>query len=845
MAEQKSFWKRYEFLIIAAATLLFIYSLVVFNQKINFLLGNELIVYLEPPQESLFMHYGNVAKAEFDVSIGNVAYCKAVCSYSFNDRSANYVIDKNNFEIKKGAHLKKSYELGVKRLGSGQDIYSFDVKCRSIKSPLCLTKSPETSRTSLLIVNYDLTETEKELKETLKGNVTKLLELLRDVDIVHQRLNQKYFELGFSINLKALSKEKINIDDVFDKTRIAIENLRSLWSVENYPRLNSLFNEGFFENLYEINESLENLDKEIDKIAALHNRLLLDLDALSKKLKMLEPFINLLEDEELLNSFSVNAANFNKAASSLTNNTFNTYTGIILDIENIINWEKSADAKTRIPAAVLFFNFEYLSESEKDLLCALKNNCEENASIANAIADTEKFIEYYPNPAFLKQNCNSLQELSSKHQQIRNETLNFIYNNNITLPSDSEFYMSANRFRSYQLTRINNSYLGSFKKLKIENKLNPDVMKIAESMLPKNFTSNPEIGDNNSVSFSLHLLSQINHSDKTSILLDKCVKLNKATEKIGDFKFQPLITTMNYSAESRIDTILSDNPPICCIFNDCKPCCRNESCKNDPRTFPLIFLHGHSLAAGNSPEFSLDAFNKIQSKLQEEGYLNAGIISLYSKNEQVQHGIWGMSGKPVTVKASYYYDAFRKEDKYIVVPTKSENIDTYALRLKDLVDIIKQRSNKPKVNIIAHSMGGLVARRHIQIFGDSDIDKLIMIATPNRGISEAISSYCGIIGESRECKDMQENSLFMNKLNDPSKQPAGIRIYTIIGQGCQTKSGNGDGIVLTENAKMESAVAYFVNGTCDGLFGGALHTEILNINKYPKTYAILTEILER
>ena len=48
-----------------------------------------------------------------------------------------------------------------------------------------------------------------------------------------------------------------------------------------------------------------------------------------------------------------------------------------------------------------------------------------------------------------------------------------------------------------------------------------------------------------------------------------------------------------------------------------------------------------------------------------------------------------MSGKPVTVKVSYYYDAFRKDDKYIVVPTSSENIDTYALRLKDLIDIVK------------------------------------------------------------------------------------------------------------------------------------------------------------
>lgn len=230
-------------------------------------------------------------------------------------------------------------------------------------------------------------------------------------------------------------------------------------------------------------------------------------------------------------------------------------------------------------------------------------------------------------------------------------------------------------------------------------------------------------------------------------------------------------------------------------------------------------------------------------QLQEDGYLNAGIVSLYSRNEPLQEGIWGLSGKPVTVKVSYYYDAFRKDDKYIVVPTKSENIDTYALRLKDLIDIVKERTNKPKVNIIAHSMGGLVARRYIQIFGEEDIDKLVLITTPNKGISGLISDYCGLIGENRECQDMQKNSLFISKLNDPSKQPTKVKLYTITGNGCEMKLGDGDGIVLHESAMLENAKNYDINGTCGGLFGGVLHTEILNIEKYPQTYDAVRKIL--
>ena len=237
MAQQKSFWKKYEFLIVGLFTLLLIYFIVVFNQKINFLLGNELIVYLTPNQKSFVMHYGNVSQAKFDVTIDNAAYCKAHCSYSFNDRSKNEIIDNGVFELQKDNHFIKNYSLGVKRLGSGQDIYSFDVSCHSIRSFFCLTKGDEKSRSSLITVNYGLTETEKELKKLLKQNVTHLLEELSDSDILHQILSQKYFELGFKVNLNNLSRQKIDIDDTYDKTRISIENLVSLWAVEDYLKL--------------------------------------------------------------------------------------------------------------------------------------------------------------------------------------------------------------------------------------------------------------------------------------------------------------------------------------------------------------------------------------------------------------------------------------------------------------------------------------------------------------------------------------------------------------------------------------------------------------------------------
>ncbi|MBI3035497.1 alpha/beta fold hydrolase [Candidatus Woesearchaeota archaeon] len=842
MQEQKSFWKRHEFVIIAAITILLVYLLVAFNQKINFLLGNELIVHLTPQQKSFQMHYGEIGRAYFDVSIDNAAYCSAKCSYSFNDNSRNEVVDKGDFEIVKEQHFAKSYDLSVKRLGSGQDIYSFEVKCRSIRSFFCLTKGAEKSKSSLVTVSYDLTEAEKELKKMLKKNVTGLLELLAEADVLHRQLNQKYFELAHKVNLRNLSKQKIEIDDAYDKMRISIENLRSIWSIEDYVKLNQLFNESFFENLNNIKNSITALDREINSTTELHNSLLLKLNLLSNNLNELKGFAGLLEDNEISAKFDRNIRNLSDINSSVAGNSFDSYGNLIEAAENITNEQNFIIEKSRMPAASYFFRQRYFLKFENDLSCSLRQDCKDNISIKSTVESTENFIRKYPDSALLSQSCNSLKELNQSHSSDAKEALKAIADKNTAFPSDNEFLALADNFRDNLIRKINNSYLDSFEKTISENKTSLSAIKIANSTLPINKTDLMLVNEQ-TLNISLYLLSKISISNETLELLDKCPKIDLTT-LVGAFNLEPIRANISYSIVSKIDTNLSDNPPICCVFNECGQCCRDDSCKNDPKTFPIIFLHGHSFAKDNSPEFSLEAFNKLQSKLQDDGYINAGIVSLYSQNEQLQKGVWGMSGKPVAVKASYYYDAFRKEDKYIAVPTKSENIDTYAVRLKDIIDIIKERTGKPRVNIIAHSMGGLVARRYMQIFGGEDVDKLILITAPNKGISGAISDYCGFIGENRECQDMQESSLFINKLNDPLKQPDNSRLYAVIGQGCKMKLGDGDGIVLSKNAKLENAKSYYVNGTCGGFFGGVLHTEILDIEKHPETYRIVAEILK-
>lgn len=58
--------------------------------------------------------------------------------------------------------------------------------------------------------------------------------------------------------------------------------------------------------------------------------------------------------------------------------------------------------------------------------------------------------------------------------------------------------------------------------------------------------------------------------------------------------------------------------------------------------------------------------------------------------------------------------------------------------LKDKVEKVKQQTGSAKVNIIAHSMGGLVAKNYIKHYGSSSVDKFIDIGTPHLGAPEAL-----------------------------------------------------------------------------------------------------------
>lgn len=346
----------------------------------------------------------------------------------------------------------------------------------------------------------------------------------------------------------------------------------------------------------------------------------------------------------------------------------------------------------------------------------------------------------------------------------------------------------------------------------------------------------------------LNLVTKINYSegstefynkycyDFNTSILKKDIKLfNYTLDNITSFPLK----LISYEITSRINTTLKENFPVCCFLGACRICCYNNTC-DYPSLFPVIFLHGHAFNKEDSPDYSLDGFNKLQRRFYEEGYIDGGIVLPFSNYSDVSKGEWGIQGKPVVVKTSYYYDVYTEEGQTEDIPQKSENISVYSKRLKEVIDIIKYRTGKSKVNIVAHSMGGLVARRYLQLYGEDSVYKLIMIDTPNNGISGSVNDFCPIVGERKECEDMSTGSTFLKNLNNfISKE---TKMYTITGIGCAMDYGDGDGVVLSKDSPLPYSQDYKIKGNCS--FPSLLHVEMLNTDKYPQVFSLMKDILK-
>ena len=288
-------------------------------------------------------------------------------------------------------------------------------------------------------------------------------------------------------------------------------------------------------------------------------------------------------------------------------------------------------------------------------------------------------------------------------------------------------------------------------------------------------------------------------------------------------------------------TFLEDNLPECCIFGECEDCCESGVCDSE-NNYPIIFVHGHMIYESNEPNPA--SFTDIQKKLNNDGFLNAGELDLAQAYEINQGGILGRMNVPFTFRGSYYYITEYGIGDYRLSIQKSERIENYAIRLKEIISLIKYETGKDKVIIVAQSMGGLVTRDYLTIFGYDDVDKVIIINTPNHGVSGRVKNLCSVFGSKKECEDMSEGSIFLTRLNS-QKIPEDAKIYVIRSVGCTMDNGEiGDGIVTNSSAYLEGAQNFVIKGKCTDKLQTSLHGDVLKPERYPEMYNLILDILK-
>jgi|SRR3989338_1283458 len=102
-----------------------------------------------------------------------------------------------------------------------------------------------------------------------------------------------------------------------------------------------------------------------------------------------------------------------------------------------------------------------------------------------------------------------------------------------------------------------------------------------------------------------------------------------------------------------------------------------------------------------------------------------------------------------------------------------KSIDDFSRQLGDRIESVKKETGVEKVDLICHSMGGLVAINYINNFdGTKNINRLITLGTPFCG-SKLWSFSIGKCG-----REMKPGSEFLKKLNIPSSGVKATAIYT-------------------------------------------------------------------
>ena len=221
--------------------------------------------------------------------------------------------------------------------------------------------------------------------------------------------------------------------------------------------------------------------------------------------------------------------------------------------------------------------------------------------------------------------------------------------------------------------------------------------------------------------------------------------------------------------------------------------------------YPLILIHGLNIfdLLGNPA-----SLNNLQDSLKNY-YEDKGVFYTPPSCEKLLS-----DNKPIMI--NYGYDTAAQS---------FESIGGFASDLAAFIKKVQECTNAPKVDIIAHSQGGAVARYSIK-YNNIAVNKLITLGTPTHCISMKKQSLLSSV-------QLSGLTGFYNTLNQGDETCCGTNYYVIRGD-----TGNGDdGIVSASCADLDGAI-WRKDVNCE-------HSALSNPLQCPQAYNYILEALSK
>ncbi len=236
-------------------------------------------------------------------------------------------------------------------------------------------------------------------------------------------------------------------------------------------------------------------------------------------------------------------------------------------------------------------------------------------------------------------------------------------------------------------------------------------------------------------------------------------------------------------------------------------------------TYPLLLFHGFNFV--NSKRVSEFSMKSMQNELSKDiGYVDKGVYTDELTCAELKY-----QKNPIIIRASYF-DRIKPDD-----------IDKYSEKIAEIIDRVRYCTGADKVDVITHSMGGVVVRNYIKNIDQESIRKFIMIATPNHGGLYNLGKFVdyltelGVSGVELDFMQLSEKTEFMKALNLGDETIGDIEYYTVAGNF----DGIGDGIVRVESVTL--------NGSNQEIIVDCNHVLIKHPSFCPEAYVFVRDSL--